>query len=250
MYNEKEFKSHITRLKIRKILYMLIFSILGSALGVVISDYIVDILLFNPILRVIIISVSTLLFFWFSLLITANTEKDVQDGYWKIAVLKKLEDISEKLDDVEKIKTLDPVIEGESISEIDETIEEENTVETIEENNYVETITAPENIPEILEQPIEQTSIVQENDFIEDVSYTETVKTIDENVKEKEKELDQDEIDLQETLKMIENENLELAKASLDLDIQTENAPEIAEVIEEEETSTKSFKNKKSKKKK
>lgn len=247
MYNEKEFKSHITRLKIRKILYMLIFSILGSALGVVISDYIVDILLFNPILRVIIISVSTLLFFWFSLLITANTEKDVQDGYWKIAVLKKLEDISEKLDDVEKIKTLDPVIEGESISEIDETIEEENTVETIEENNYVETITAPENIPEILEQPIDQTSIVQENDFIEDVSYTETVKTIDENVKEK--ELDQDEIDLQETLKMIENENLELAKASLELDIQTEITPEIAEVIEEE-TSKKSFKNKKSKKKK
>lgn len=247
MYNEKEFKSHITRLKIRKILYMLIFSILGSALGVVISDYIVDILLFNPILRVIIISVSTLLFFWFSLLITANTEKDVQDGYWKIAVLKKLEDISEKLDDVEKIKTLDPVIEGESISEIDETIEEENTVETIEENNYVETITAPENIPEILEQPIEQTSIVQENDFIEDVSYTETVKTIDENVKEK--ELDQDEIDLQETLKMIENENLELAKASLEVDIQTEITPEIAEVIEEE-TSKKSFKNKKSKKKK
>lgn len=247
MYNEKEFKSHITRLKIRKILYMLIFSILGSALGVVISDYIVDILLFNPILRVIIISVSTLLFFWFSLLITANTEKDVQDGYWKIAVLKKLEDISEKLDDVEKIKTLDPVIEGESISEIDETIEEENTVETIEENNYVETITAPENIPEILEQPIDQTSIVQENDFIEDVSYTETVKTIDENVKEK--ELDQDEIDLQETLKMIENENLELAKASLEVDIQTEITPEIAEVIEEE-TSKKSFKNKKSKKKK
>ena len=247
MYNEKEFKSHITRLKIRKILYMLIFSILGSALGVVISDYIVDILLFNPILRVIIISVSTLLFFWFSLLITANTEKDVQDGYWKIAVLKKLEDISEKLDDVEKIKTLDPVIEGESISEIDETIEEENTVETIEENNYVETITAPENIPEILEQPIDQTSIVQENDFIEDVSYTETVKTIDENVKEK--ELDQDEIDLQETLKMIENENLELAKASLELDIQTEITPELAEVIEEE-TSKKSFKNKKSKKKK
>lgn len=247
MYNEKEFKSHITRLKIRKILYMLIFSILGSALGVVISDYIVDILLFNPILRVIIISVSTLLFFWFSLLITANTEKDVQDGYWKIAVLKKLEDISEKLDDVEKIKTLDPVIEGESISEIDETIEEENTVETIEENNYVETITAPENIPEILEQPIDQTSIVQENDFIKDVSYTETVKTIDENVKEK--ELDQDEIDLQETLKMIENENLELAKASLEVDIQTEITPEIAEVIEEE-TSKKSFKNKKSKKKK
>ena len=81
MYNEREFKGHLKRLKIRKLLYMLTFSLLGSALGVVISDYIVDILLFNPILRVIIISITTLSFFWFSTLITATTEKDVQDGY-------------------------------------------------------------------------------------------------------------------------------------------------------------------------
>ena len=100
MYNEREFKGHLKRLKIRKLLYMLIFSLLGSALGVVISDYIVDILLFNPILRVIIISITTLSFFWFSTLITATTEKDVQDGYWKMEVLNNLNNISQKLDNI------------------------------------------------------------------------------------------------------------------------------------------------------
>ena len=100
MYNERKFKGHLKRLKIRKLLYMLIFSLLGSALGVVISDYIVDILLFNPILRVIIISITTLSFFWFSTLITATTEKDVQDGYWKMEVLNNLNNISQKLDNI------------------------------------------------------------------------------------------------------------------------------------------------------
>lgn len=121
MYNEKEFKSHLKSLKIRKILYMLIFSSLGSALGVIISDYIVDILLFNPILRVIIISISTLFFFWVSTMITSTTEKDVQDGYWKLEVLNNLNTISKKIENIQ-IQTILPEnnpIQSEIISSED-----------------------------------------------------------------------------------------------------------------------------------
>lgn len=45
-----------------------------------------------------IVIVSTLIFFAFSLLLTANTGKEVQDGYWKIAVLRKLTVIQKDLE--------------------------------------------------------------------------------------------------------------------------------------------------------
>lgn len=146
MYNEKEFKSHLKSLKIRKILYMLIFSLLGSALGVIISDYIVDILLFNPILRIIIISISTLFFFWVSTMITSTTEKDVQDGYWKLEVLNNLNTISKKIENIQVQTTLpeNNPIQAEVISSEDNLLDviiltdknttpKENTEVTIEE---------------------------------------------------------------------------------------------------------------------
>ncbi len=151
MYNEKDFKEHIKHLKARRILYMLIFSIIGSALGVIISDYIVDILLFNQIWRVIIISISTLFFFWVSTVMTSNTEKDVQDGYWKLEVMKNLNSISEKLDNPVEIKKLASVIEGESISEIEST-----NISDLQETTIVETLQDASSTPEILETKTEE----------------------------------------------------------------------------------------------
>lgn len=151
MYNEKDFKDHIKHLKARRILYMLIFSIIGSALGVIISDYIVDILLFNQIWRVIIISISTLFFFWVSTVMTSNTEKDVQDGYWKLEVMKNLNSISEKLDNPVEIKKLASVIEGESISEIEST-----NISDLQETTVVETLQDASSTPEILETKTEE----------------------------------------------------------------------------------------------
>ena len=63
----------------------------------------------------IIITISTLLFFAISLLVTAGTAKEVQDGYWKIAVLRKLTVISKKLDNVQ-ISTNSKPISTEKLS--------------------------------------------------------------------------------------------------------------------------------------
>ena len=101
MYDENSMKSHIFWLKFRRVFLLIFFTIIGTSLGVVISDYIVNILLFPSFLRIIIVVVSSVLFLAFALLITANTGKEVQDGYWKIAVYKKLVIISKKLDNLD-----------------------------------------------------------------------------------------------------------------------------------------------------
>ena len=96
MYDENTFKNYIFWIKVKRIFLMAVFSIIGAFIGVAISQLVVNILLFDPIFRVMIITISTLLFFAISLLITTNTGKEVQDGYWKIAVLRKLTVISNK----------------------------------------------------------------------------------------------------------------------------------------------------------
>ncbi len=107
MYNEDSFKSHLFWIQVKRVFFMIVFSIVGCILGVVISSYLIDVLLFDQIYRIIIITCSTLLFFAISLLITANTGKEVQDGYWKIATLRKLTLISKKLDVLENLENLD-----------------------------------------------------------------------------------------------------------------------------------------------
>ena len=101
MYDENSMKSHIFWIKFKRVFLLLFFTIIGTSLGVVISDYIVNILLFPAFLRIIIVAISAVLFLAFALLITANTGKEVQDSYWKIAVYKKLVVISKKLDNLE-----------------------------------------------------------------------------------------------------------------------------------------------------
>lgn len=103
MYNEDSFKNYIFWIKVKRVFLMILFSILGALIGIAISEYFINILLFENMFRVIIITISTLLFFAISLLITANTGKEVQEGYWKIAVLRKLTVISKKLDALDNL---------------------------------------------------------------------------------------------------------------------------------------------------
>ena len=105
MYNENSFLSYISGLKVRRVFFMVVFSIIGALVGVLLSDFFVDILMFGAFFRIVIIVISTLLFFAISLLLTINTAKDIQEGYWKVALLRKLTVISKKLDSLENLNT-------------------------------------------------------------------------------------------------------------------------------------------------
>ena len=48
--------------------------------------------------RILIITVSTMIFFAMALLCTTGTAEKVQEGYWRMAMLRKLTIISKKLD--------------------------------------------------------------------------------------------------------------------------------------------------------
>ena len=98
MYDEKTFNNYIFWLKVKRIVLVILFSIAGAIAGIVISDFIVNILNSDAKYRVLIIIVSTLIFFAMSLLCTTGTGEKVQEGYWKMAMLRKLTIISKKLD--------------------------------------------------------------------------------------------------------------------------------------------------------
>ena len=158
MYNEDSFNNYIFWIKVKRIFFMLIFSIVGAILGFFISDYIINVLFFSSIYRIIIISASTLLFFSISLLITANTGKEVQDGYWKIAVLRKLTVISKKLDSIEKLDNLSSFNDNHNI--------EKNTNDTNKENNNIDkkqtvTLNKEENLNN--EKKVDDNSISETN---------------------------------------------------------------------------------------
>lgn len=139
MYNEDSFKSHLFWIQVKRIFFMIVFSIIGCILGVFISSYMIDVLLFDKIYRVIIIAISTLVFFSISLLITANTGKEVQDGYWKIAVLRKLTLISKKLDSLENLDNIEKILTSQNISKKSVQSIENSNIETNNEtsNNKV-----------------------------------------------------------------------------------------------------------------
>ena len=142
MYDENSMKSHIFWIKFKRVFLLILFTIIGTSLGVVISDYIVNILLFPAFLRIIIVAISAVLFLAFALLITANTGKEVQDSYWKIAVYKKLVVISKKLDNLDssdkpKISKKDNT-QTTNQKEINEPLNKITNEENIEINNEVE----------------------------------------------------------------------------------------------------------------
>ncbi len=109
MYDESSMKSHIFWIRFKRIFSIIFFTALGSALGAIISSYIIDVLLFPKFLSPIIVVISSLLFLGIANLMTANTGKEIQDAYWKIAVYKKLAIISKKLDNLEKLENLEKI---------------------------------------------------------------------------------------------------------------------------------------------
>ena len=104
MYDENSFKNYIFWLQVKRIFLMIVFSIVGAFIGILLSQFLIDVLLvLSSSFKAVIIAVSTLLFFGISLLLTAGTGKEVQEGYWKMAVLRKLTVISKKLDYLENL---------------------------------------------------------------------------------------------------------------------------------------------------
>ena len=97
MYSEKSLKNYIFWVQVKRIFIIILLTCIGAAIGVLIGKILestVKITSFNN----GIIIVSTIIFFLLSLLLTVGTGEKVQDGYWKIAVLRKLTVIQKNLE--------------------------------------------------------------------------------------------------------------------------------------------------------
>lgn len=135
MYDENSFKNYIFWLQVKRVFLMILFAVIGAFIGIVLSQFLIDVLLvLDQGYRVIIISISTLLFFGISLLLTAGTGKEVQEGYWKMAVLRKLTVISKKLDNLENLDEATPEqkeVVKKVIKEVKEEIHKEPEIEQL-----------------------------------------------------------------------------------------------------------------------
>ena len=98
MYSENSYKNYIFWLKVKQIFIMILLSVIGCVIGRLIGQYLVEVLLFDIKNLYISVTVSTLIFFSIAALATSGTAKEVQEAYWRIAVLRKLTVISKKLD--------------------------------------------------------------------------------------------------------------------------------------------------------
>lgn len=153
MYDENSFKNYIFWIQVKRVFLIIIFSIVGAFIGILLSQFLIDILLlFEQNSKVVIIAVSTLLFFSLSLLLTAGTGKEVQEGYWKMAVLRKLTVISKKLDYLENLKEASPE-QKETTKQVLEKVNEELTQEITQK-------TVQEEIKQEITQKVEEKNIL------------------------------------------------------------------------------------------
>lgn len=102
MYSEETFKNYIFWLQVKRVVLIILFSIIGAGLGIGIGMLLKGTLQVSSYNNAIII-VLTISFFLLSLLITAGTGKEVQDGYWKIAVLRKLTAIQKTMEETNEL---------------------------------------------------------------------------------------------------------------------------------------------------
>lgn len=107
MYDEDSFSKHIFWMKFRRVFLLIFFSIIGCIIGIILSSYLIELLFLPQNIRIPIIAGATLIFFFITLFSTYKINKDIQDGYWKIAVLRKLTLISKKLDALDNLKKLE-----------------------------------------------------------------------------------------------------------------------------------------------
>ena len=97
MYSEKAYKNYIFWVQVKRVVVIIILSCIGAALGVLIGKVLestVQVTEYNNAIT----AGSTIIFFLLSLLLTVGTGKEVQDGYWKVAVLRKLTVIQKNLE--------------------------------------------------------------------------------------------------------------------------------------------------------
>lgn len=138
MYNEKTFLNYIFWTKVKRVFIILAFSIAGCFLGIFISDMVQTLTLSDE-SRVKIISISTIIFFLISLLITLNTSREIQNAYWKVAVLRKLTVMSKKLDNLDSSVNLEDLKEElTNIDLIENNIEKKPEETKIKDENNVE----------------------------------------------------------------------------------------------------------------
>ena len=97
MYSEKTYKNYIFWLQVKRLIVIILFSCIGAALGILIGKILESTIKLTSFNNAIIIA-STVIFFLLSLLLTVGTGKQVQDGYWRIAVLRKLTVIQKNLE--------------------------------------------------------------------------------------------------------------------------------------------------------
>ena len=97
MYSEKTFKNYIFWVQVKRAVIIIVLSCLGAALGVLIGKLLESLMQITSFNNVIIV-VSTITFFLLPLLLTVGTGEKVQEGYWKIAVLRKLTVIQKNLE--------------------------------------------------------------------------------------------------------------------------------------------------------
>ena len=97
MYSEKAYKNYIFWVQVKRIVVIILLSCIGAAIGVLIGKVLestVQVSEYNNAIT----AGCTIFFFLLALLLTVGTGKEVQDGYWKVAVLRKLTVIQKNLE--------------------------------------------------------------------------------------------------------------------------------------------------------
>ncbi|MCR5185539.1 MAG: hypothetical protein K6D97_00265 [Clostridia bacterium] len=134
MFKESSYKHLLFWLKVKRIFFIIFFTLAGSILGGVLSSYLVDVLMFYDISKSNIVLIFALVSFIFASFFTTSISQAIQDGYWKIATLRKLTLISKKLDSLKKIEEL---LNPEIANEIKETVQEIKNINVLEDkDNY------------------------------------------------------------------------------------------------------------------
>lgn len=164
MYDENSMKNHIFWIKFKRVFFIIFFTALGSALGAIISSYIVDVLLFPKFWSPIIVVISSLLFLGIANLTTANTGKEVQDAYWKISVYKKLAIISKKLDNLEKLENLEKLNNILNINENNKTSHKQKVSKEIEDETDKEKNTSTPETKDTQNENIDINDIATSSD--------------------------------------------------------------------------------------
>jgi len=153
MYSEKSYKNYIFWVQVKRIVVILLLSCIGAALGILIGKILestIKLTSFNN----MIIAGSTIVFFLLALLLTVGTAKQVQDGYWRIAVLRKLTVIQKAVEqNNELLKHVNPsvksqlssIYEEEKTKEEEEFEQEETKTETKALYKFDETALVPQN---------------------------------------------------------------------------------------------------------